>query len=207
MKNKKRNLIIIIILSILVVFLTFLVVSKKITNFDNLILLKFSAIRTSFKTKLMILISEFASFYFIFFLAVILILLGISKKEKILVIINTLGIFSLNQILKFIFKRVRPIKFMIINQKGYSFPSGHAMISFSFYILVLFLIKKYIKNNILRCSLECITIMLIILIPISRIYLGVHYFSDVMTGILISAIIWVIEKNYINVGGNDGKSI
>ena len=109
-----------------------------------------------------------------------------NKKIGILIWIN-LGLSALlNQILKNIVQRPRPIEHRIIDESGYSFPSGHSMVSTAFYGLLIYLIYKNIKNKYLKWGLITTLSLLIISIGISRIYLGVHYTSDVLAGLLIS---------------------
>ena len=92
----------------------------------------------------------------------------------------------INLILKILIQRPRPNGFNIINETGYSFPSGHSMVSTAFYGLLIYLSYKNIKNKILRRSICIILFFLIVLIGISRIYLGVHYASDVIGGFFLS---------------------
>ena len=110
------------------------------------------------------------------------------KDKKIPILIWTnLGISALlNQILKNIIQRPRPTQFRIIDESGYSFPSGHSMVSTAFYGFLIYLVYKKIKNKYLKFALITILSILIIFIGISRIYLGVHYTSDVLAGFLIS---------------------
>ena len=109
-----------------------------------------------------------------------------NKKIGILIWLN-LGIsVLLNQALKFIIQRPRPTEFRIINESGYSFPSGHSMVSAAFYGFLIYLIYKNVKNKYLKWSLITLLNLVILTIGISRIYLGVHYTSDVIAGFLIS---------------------
>lgn len=108
------------------------------------------------------------------------------KRNKGLIIINLVTIFIINQLLKIIFNRPRPIENRLVEASGYSFPSGHSMISMAFYGFFIYLVYKNVKNIILR-RVICIALsILILLIGISRIYLGVHYASDVVGGFLLS---------------------
>lgn len=91
----------------------------------------------------------------------------------------------LNIILKNIFARERPDLLRLINETGYSFPSGHAMINASLYTMLILLIFKYIKKPSGRLSLSLLCAALTIIIGLSRIYLGVHYAGDVIGGWLI----------------------
>ena len=124
----------------------------------------------------------------IFLITLSLILLLIKKKKKIGILIwLNLGIsVLLNQALKFIIQRPRPTEFRIINESGYSFPSGHSMVSAAFYGFLIYLIYKNVKNKYLKWSLITLLSLVILTIGISRIYLGVHYTSDVIAGFLIS---------------------
>ena len=123
---------------------------------------------------------------FLFTLSLILLLILKNKKIGILIWLN-LGIsVLLNQALKFIIQRPRPTEFRIINESGYSFPSGHSMVSAAFYGFLIYLIYKNVKNKYLKWSLITLLSLVILTIGISRIYLGVHYTSDVIAGFLIS---------------------
>lgn len=123
---------------------------------------------------------------FLITLSLILLLIIKNKKIGILIWLN-LGIsVLLNQALKFIIQRPRPTEFRIINESGYSFPSGHSMVSSAFYGFLIYLIYKNVKNKYLKWSLITLLSLVILTIGISRIYLGVHYTSDVIAGLLIS---------------------
>ena len=123
---------------------------------------------------------------FLITLSLILLLIIKNKKIGILIWLN-LGIsVLLNQALKFIIQRPRPTEFRIINESGYSFPSGHSMVSAAFYGFLIYLIYKNVKNKYLKWSLITLLSLVILTIGISRIYLGVPYTSDVIAGFLIS---------------------
>ena len=81
---------------------------------------------------------------------------------------------------------------------GYSFPSGHAMASLAFYGLLIYITKRLVKNKYLKILLITLNIAIIILIGVSRIYLGVHYLSDVLTGYSISIIYLLITTKLLN---------
>ena len=107
--------------------------------------------------------------------------------------------------LKEFFKRERPELQLIGDVRGYSFPSGHALIGAVFYGLFIYIIWHEVKQKWLRIFLIVLLIVLILLISFSRIYLRVHYPSDVIAGLAIG-FIWLvlslqiihkIEKKYI----------
>ncbi|MED3727587.1 phosphatase PAP2 family protein [Priestia filamentosa] len=123
----------------------------------------------------------------------IIILMLFNKKwwETLFFVVAVLGSSLFNLLLKFIFQRTRPSIHPLITETGYSFPSGHSMVSFVLYgmityFLVLFYVKRFVKIiTILFFSL------LVLLIGISRIYLGVHYPSDVLAGFAVGGT-WLI---------------
>ena len=110
----------------------------------------------------------------------------------------------INQILKYTFQRTRPIDQIVI-EKGYSFPSGHSMISMAFYGYFIYLIYKYVKSKKLKWILIVMLEFLIISIGISRIYLGVHYTSDVISGFLFSIAYLIIFTSFVNKYLDDNK--
>lgn len=122
-----------------------------------------------------------------------------NKRTGLLIWLN-LGVSTLlNQILKYIVQRPRPTEFRIIDESGYSFPSGHSMVSAAFYGFLIYLIYKNVKNKYVKWLLITVLSILIILIGISRIYLGVHYTSDVLAGFLISISYLIIFTTSIKV--------
>ena len=121
-----------------------------------------------------------------------------NKKKKIGISIPlNLGLSALlNITLKQILQRPRPIEYRVIDESGYSLPSGHSMVSMAFYGYLIYFIYKHIENKYIKWSLIILLSILIISIGISRIYLGVHYTSDVIAGLLIALSYLII---YINV--------
>ena len=131
-------------------------------------------------------ITNFGGAIFLSIATVMLFLLIKNKKIGLSIISNIVIITVLNQLLKRILQRPRPTEFRIVEEKGYSFPSGHSMVSMAFYGYLIYLIYRYIKNKYVKWTLITILSILICLIGISRIYLGVHYTSDVLGGFLLS---------------------
>jgi len=93
--------------------------------------------------------------------------------------------------LKRIFHRKRPLVPLLEPAKGLSFPSGHAMMSVTFYGLLIYIISHTVKNQPLKRTLIFTLIALIAAIGFSRIYLRVHYASDVMAGYIIG-LLWLL---------------
>ena len=118
--------------------------------------------------------------------AIVSLVLITNKRIAVSVVSNLVLIALLNNILKLIVRRARPTGFRLIAETGYSFPSGHSMVSMAFYGYLIYLIYKNVRNKKLRWTLMTCFSLLILIIGLSRIYLGVHYTSDVFAGFLFS---------------------
>ena len=153
---------------------------------------------SDFATPIAKFITNFGGAIFIILLTVILITVIKNKKIGLSILTNLAIITILNQLLKRILQRPRPTEYRIIEESGYSFPSGHSMISMAFYGYLIYLIYKYVENKNVKWILISLLSILICLIGISRIYLGVHYTSDVLGGFLISISYLVIYISAVN---------
>lgn len=92
--------------------------------------------------------------------------------------------FILSNLLKLIFKRNRPIGIALTYEPGYSMPSSHAMVSIVFIGFLIYLVMIKVKNPYMRNGISILLALLILCVGVSRIYLGVHYASDVFLGFL-----------------------
>ena len=142
---------------------------------------------TNFGGAIILIGSAFALFIFIK-----------NKKIGVSIISNLAIITLLNQLLKRIVQRPRPTEFRIVEESGYSFPSGHSMVSMAFYGYLIYLIYKHVKNKYLKWISIILLSILICSIGISRIYLGVHYTSDVLGGFFISISYLIIYISAVN---------
>ena len=106
-----------------------------------------------------------------------------------------LGSITLNVVLKYFFDRPRPIVPMV-EAHGLSFPSGHTMVAASFYGLLIYLVWHNVKPPALRYTLIALLSVFVILIGFSRIYLRVHYATDVLAG-FAAGFMWVVIGIYI----------
>jgi undecaprenyl-diphosphatase len=112
------------------------------------------------------------------------------RRAAIWLAITMSGALLLEITLKWAYHRPRPIPFFGIAPGSYSFPSGHALTSLCFYGVLAGLLSARIKSLPWRIALWTLAVLLIIAIGFSRIYLGVHYPSDVVAGYL-AATVWV----------------
>lgn len=171
----------------LISFGLFLIVLIFVLKYDNLVIDNYITNLFKYKndllTNFMKIITLFGSAYVIVPCCIILLFALKNKKNKILMTSNLVIITLLNQLLKCVFRRLRPIN-GIISESGYSFPSGHSMVSMAFYGFLIYLLYK--SNFKYKNIFIGLLIVLILLIGISRIYLGVHYPTDVFGGFLLS---------------------
>ena len=131
-------------------------------------------------------ITNFSGVPILLFLTAVLVVFLQEKKQKLFVPLNLLLVTLFNLLLKQIVQRPRPTEFRLIEENGYSFPSGHSMVSMAFYGYLIYLTYRNIHHKGLKWSIMVLLSLLILAIGISRIYLGVHYTSDVLAGFLIS---------------------
>lgn len=171
----------------LISFGLFLIVLIFVLKYDNLVIdnyiINLFKYKNNLLTNFMKVITLFGSAYVIVPCCIILLFILKNKKNKILMTSNLVIITLLNQLLKCVFRRLRPIN-GIISESGYSFPSGHSMVSMAFYGFLIYLLYK--SNFKYKNIFIGLLIVLILLIGISRIYLGVHYPTDVFGGFLLS---------------------
>jgi len=150
---------------------------------------------SDFTTPIAKFITNFGGAIFLIILTITLFILIKNKKIGLSIILNLTG---LNQILKYILQRPRPTEYRLIEETGFSFPSGHSMVSMAFYGYLIYLIYKYVKNKDLKWISIVLLSILICSIGISRIYLGVHYTSDVLGGFLISLSYLIVYTLIVN---------
>ena len=153
---------------------------------------------SDFTTPIAKFITNFGGAIFLIILTITLFILIKNKKIGLSIILNLVIITGLNQILKYILQRPRPTEYRLIEETGFSFPSGHSMVSMAFYGYLIYLIYKYVKNKYLKWISIVLLSTLICSIGISRIYLGVHYTSDVLGGFLISLSYLIVYTLIVN---------
>lgn len=110
--------------------------------------------------------------------------------------LSSLGLMFL---LKGLFDRERPSVPLLFQAKGLSFPSGHALMSVTFYGLIIYMIFKTVKNPAIKWTLISLLIILILIVGSSRVYLRVHYATDVIAGYCIGFLwlvftVWLLNK-------------
>lgn len=188
-KHKMANLLLIcgiIFITIFTIYTrSFIVTSAQ--SFDSAVYNHISKSITDSKTNFMLLITEFGLQDIVsIILAITIAYIMMSKKGNIfwqMTILNfSLAVYT-NQTLKTVFARPRPEILRLETVGGFSFPSGHAMISMCFYGFLIYLIIRLFKTKLKYIPATLIGLF-VLLIGYSRVYLGSHYASDVLGGFI-----------------------
>jgi len=187
-------------IAIIVLFLLFGNITEDVIERDRIVTLDYyvhdqiERIRNPVLTQAMTVVTNLGGVYVIGTGTVFIIFLLVTLRQTLwahFFVWLMGGGAILDQILKMSIQRVRPPGLRLIAAHGWSYPSGHAMTSTLFYFALIYFIldKKY--SWYLRLSISVFAFCLILLISFSRIYLGVHYMSDVLAG-FIGGLIWLV---------------
>lgn len=196
MMNSKRNrlkklTLTSLILGCLFIVITICIETNHIAWFDNAVISAVQGLESPWLTKVMKFFTFIGSSLMATLLSVVafLFLMVVLKhrRELILFLVSVGGSELWNIILKNWFQRQRPHSHRLIEISGFSFPSGHSMAAFALYGTLTFLLWRHISSFAWRMVMIAAGVALTALIGISRIYLGVHYPSDVLGGYLASA--------------------
>ncbi len=200
MKENYLNLIILLLTIIVFSIIMRSPLHDQIIEFDYKVM---SMVNKLVNNKLTIFFRIITNFGDIYIPIVILVCILIFLKNKWIFVLQTssyafAGLVTL--IAKLMAARPRPIDALIDIPKSYSFPSGHTLTSVVFYVTLIYLLTfKSMRRK--RQELMLLMFAFALLIAISRVYLGVHYFSDIVGGFIIAfpcmlIIMNVISKNY-----------
>jgi len=124
--------------------------------------------------------------------AIILFFVIKGKREKIFVISTFTLAAALSTAMKYLVARNRPDGIAIIEEIGYSFPSAHTVLSLVVYGMVIYMMLKFMKNKPLKIILSIILAILVIAVALSRVYLGVHFMTDIFGGWILGFFVLVL---------------
>lgn len=199
--KNKRNIVLGVSLLLFVVLL-FLIKLDIIDYVDNHISSFMINIRSEKLTKTMILLTNIGGAYSLLSISLLLFIYMFifmkDKKKPLIIFINLVSVFFFNRVLKLIFGRSRPDENFLVAASGYSFPSGHAMVLSAYLLFITYLVLKNSKSKLFKAIFCIFSFIMIIAVGFSRIYLGVHYFSDVIGGFLMAVIYLVIFFNILD---------
>lgn len=172
-----------ILLILIFFYMLYLVITKKIEKLDHEFYQKIAKRINKVNTFIMkkitflgsapgIIIGIAISFFFIK-----------DSFDRQFLVLSVIGEAILNQLIKMIVKRIRPSINPLVVEDSPSFPSGHTMSTSVFYSLLLFFLWKSPILLMGKIILSILAVILVLSVMLSRIYLGVHYLSDVIAGL------------------------
>ncbi|MFQ6752096.1 MAG: phosphatase PAP2 family protein [Clostridia bacterium] len=126
-------------------------------------------------------------------IALILFFIIKGKREKIFIVSTFVFAGLLSTIMKYLVSRGRPVGVAIIEEVGYSFPSAHTMLSLVVYGMAIYMILKLMKNKPLKIVLSLLLTIVIVAVALSRVYLGVHFMTDIFGGWILGFFVLVIS--------------
>ncbi len=182
---KKKAVIISLILLILFGVWTILMCFGLLSGFDTFIYNFIRSLKSDFFDTYFVFITKFGNESTIILFVVVAVLLLKNKWRMMMLEIPIISVVS-NQVIKYIIRRDRPSVLKLIKQGGYSYPSGHSMIAVAVYGLLIYFVLKKVKNKSWKYGLSFLLVVLIVSIGVSRIYVGVHYASDVLGGFILA---------------------
>ena len=192
MKKYSKWVVMVIFLILFSIFAYKIVMNKSI-YIDNIV---YDFICDNFMsermTNIVKILTSLGSALVVIILTIVLFMAIKNKRIAVSIVINLIVITILNNLLKIIFLRPRPDVNNLILESGYSFPSGHSATGMAFYGYLIYLIYKYVNNKKIKIPLIIFLSLIIVAIGLSRIYLGVHYASDVLGGFLLAIVYLII---------------
>jgi len=167
---------------------------------DMLIFEKIKPVISTRNNKIMLFITFLGKHQFLIPANLILIFyfVVVTKQNWFSIRVITIAISSLvlMLLLKQLFQRKRPLSPLLKAAKGLSFPSGHAIMAVTFYGLLIYILQHTITIDWLKVFFTALLVVLILLIGFSRVYLRVHYASDVTAGFIIGSL-WLIISLFV----------
>lgn len=196
-KISKKKIIFCSVIFLMLILITIIMLIDKEMVIDEAIYNFIFNCRCKFLDNYFTFVTHFGDTLFILGF-VLLFALVCRNINGLFLLISTGNSAILTLIFKQIFLRTRPEHLRLIEQGGYSFPSGHAMVSVCVYGYLLALALQ-IKNKVLKYIVVSLLFILIVSIGISRIYVGVHYPTDVIAGYLLGTIEVVLLMDVLHI--------
>lgn len=179
--NKQRNAIWIV--AIIAILLAVLYLCGALNGFDSAVRDVIIGMRFNGATFFFKQLTQYLNPYVLALVITVIAAFGPGRHPGLSLTLNTAAAFLLNEILKVIFARERPLDQHILTETGYSFPSGHSVLAMVFFGFIIWLIWQALRDRtVWKWFLTIIFAFIIFNIGFSRIYLGVHWPCDVIEG-------------------------
>lgn len=196
----KRKLLIIISLFIFLILGFMSAGETKGILFDQIIMDCIHGNSNQMVFEIMKTISFLGSERFLFpVLGTIIVYLIIKKRYYIagLLLTSSLGSWVVNFILKKLFRRTRPLEYFLVGQGGLSYPSGHSMVTMTMFLTIAYLFTRKNQNKHDNRRIWVFATVYILLMGVSRVFLGVHWPTDIIGGYAAGYIFYEIYTNLI----------
>ena len=169
--------------TLMAIVLIFCILTSRTIEWDRNIYNTLLFLKSDFMTNFFLGISSIT--LLVFLICLIFWIFHPKKIVSFFVSFHLLFPFIISNVLKLIFQRERPEGIALTFEPGYSMPSSHAMVSIVFIGFLCFLFCRKMKNTHSKVFVLVLATLYIFLIGVSRVYLGVHYASDVLLGFLL----------------------
>ena len=201
---KNQRILLSICFGVLFFIVMLLAVFGKTSGFDQMVYDVIIAGRNDFFDFYFTTVTKLGNTSIIIFVVILFVIIA-RNRHALFLVVSSIDCFLLTTIFKHFVGRSRPTELKLIEQGGYSFPSGHTMFAVCIYGYLFYLAITKIKNKILRYIVSILLLLVILSIGVSRIYVGVHFASDVLAGYLLGVcylllLIEVEEKFYLKRG-------
>ena len=193
----KKNIkwIVCILCLLIFIMLAFLVKTNENIIIDKYIYELIMPIINNNLTSIVKIVTFLGSAFTVILITIICLIVIKNKKIGLFMALDLIIITCFQYLLKYTFLRNRPVDINLIEETGYSFPSGHSLTAMAFYGFIIYIVNKY--NLKYKKIYTILLSLLIIMIGFSRIYLGVHYPTDVFGGLTFSLFYLIIFINVI----------
>ena len=166
---------------------------------DVAVSLRVAAMRSDGLTAVMRQVSNLVSAPALMLLSLVLLVIIRQRKYYVPLLSNLAISVVLNLGLKDLFTRPRPVEISaLVQERGYSFPSGHSMAAAAFFGFLIFLVWRSQRCRTTKRVLTAGLLVVIIAVGFSRIYLGVHYLSDVLAGFMASGVYLLLFTSFVD---------
>ena len=182
---------------IIFIFLGILVLTKNDIYLDSIVYNFISKYISNDLTSVLKNLTQLSGTVVVILITLLVLIFHKNKKYGIFMATDLILITLFQYILKFTFLRVRPVDINLIEETGYSFPSGHSLTAMAFYGFIIYLIQT---SNLNKRSKNIYTILfsiIILVVGLSRVYLGVHFFTDVLGAFSFSLAFLIVYTHLI----------